>query len=128
MLWILLSLLPAGPGPLVDECDLVELNHYYDCTGRLVFDQVIWSDWSPADSRWQVIAWRLTKDDLGLTPHRDSRCGAFVSRWWEVGVCREVRASCFRETWTQFDPELAERDALPQDRRRGLARDKPAAH
>ena len=44
-----------------DRLDLVELNHFYDEQGRLVFDQLIFYDWSPEDARYQVRAWRLVK-------------------------------------------------------------------
>ena len=43
----------------VDEVDLVEINHFFDEQGRLVFDQVIFYDWCPEDSRYQVRDWRL---------------------------------------------------------------------
>ena len=37
-------------------------------------------------------------------------------------VLRTVTAKSFRETWTQHDPELAERDYLPKERRRDFYR------
>jgi hypothetical protein len=33
-----------------------------------------------------------------------------------------VRAASFRETWTQYDPELIERDYLPKEKRRGFVK------
>ena len=34
-----------------DEVDLIEVNHFHDEHGRLVFDQVIFYDWSTVDCR-----------------------------------------------------------------------------
>ena len=45
-----------------ESVDLIELNHFYDEQGRLVFDQVIFYDWSAADARYNVRAWRLVKN------------------------------------------------------------------
>jgi hypothetical protein len=33
---------------------------------------------------------------------------------------RQIYAKQFRETWTQYDPELTEREFLPKDKRRDL--------
>lgn len=63
MTWIVLLALALNPQPDVacDEVDLLEVNHFHDADGRLVFDQVIfWSfDWE--QSRYEVQAWRLLK-------------------------------------------------------------------
>ena len=51
-----------------DRVDLIEVNHFYDEQGRLVFDQIIFYDWSPMQCRYQVRDWRLLKffDSLGF--------------------------------------------------------------
>lgn len=103
----------------VDRVDLVELNHFFDDHGRLVLDQLIYYDWSPAESRFQVRAWRLLKNPAQL-PKRDGADGEFVARWHDGQVLRKVHARQFRETWTQYDPELFEREFLPKDKRRDL--------
>ena len=102
-----------------DEVDLIELNHFYDEHGRLVFDQVIFYDWSTVDCRYQVCAWRLLKTPAQI-PHRHWSRDAFVTTWHDGEVLRQVCGNSFRETWTQFDPELVERDFLPKERRREL--------
>lgn len=56
MAWLLLAILPPPVEPVEDCCDLVELNHFYDEAGRLVFDQIIFWEWSPAESRFHVRA------------------------------------------------------------------------
>ena len=102
-----------------DQVDLIEVNHFYDEHGRLVFDQVIFYDWSTSDGRYQVCAWRLLKTPAQI-PYRNSTRDVFVATWHDGDVLRRVTGRSFRETWTQFDPELVEREFLPKERRREL--------
>lgn len=102
-----------------DSVDLIEVNHFYDEHGRLVFDQVIFYDWSPEHSRYMVRAWRLVKNPAQL-PQRDWQDGGYVAVWQDGEVLRDVRATAMRETWTQYDPELLEREYLPKEKRREL--------
>jgi hypothetical protein len=97
----------------------MEVNHFYDEQGRLVFDQVIFYDWAPEHSRYNVRAWRLVKNPAQL-PERDWRDGGYLAVWQDGEVLRRVRAASMRETWTQYDPELVEREYLPKERRREL--------
>jgi hypothetical protein len=103
-----------------DVVDLVEVNHYHDARGEHVFDQLIFYDWSSQKKRFQVRAWRLIKSESQL-PRRDHRQGHWLVRWHDDGILREVRATSHRETWTQYDPELIERENLPQDQRLDLS-------
>jgi hypothetical protein len=108
------------PSPAVREsCSLVELNHFYDEQGHLVFDQIIFYDWSPADARHTVRAWRLVKSP-DRVPYRDDFSRCWRVTWQDDFILRDVRAPAFRETWTQYDPELAEREILPKERRKEL--------
>ena len=102
-----------------ERVDLMEVNHFYDEQGRLVFDQIIFYDWSPEHSRYMVRAWRMVKNPAQL-PERDWRDGGYLSVWQDGEVLRRVRAESMRETWTQYDPELIEREYLPRERRREL--------
>jgi len=102
-----------------DKVDLVEINHYHDARGEHVFDQLIFYDWSSQKHRFQVRAWRLIKTESQL-PRRDHRAGNWLVRWHDDGMLREVTAASQRETWTQYDPELMERENLPQDQRLDL--------
>jgi len=103
-----------------DMVDLVEVNHYHDARGDHVFDQLIFYDWSSQKHRFQVRAWRLIKTESQL-PRRDHRHANWLVRWHDDGVLREVTAASRRETWTQYDPELIERENLPQDQRLDLS-------
>lgn len=102
-----------------ESVDLIELNHFYDEHGRLVFDQVIFYDWSSADSRYNVRAWRLVKNPAQL-PQRDWSTGCYSAMWQDGEQLRHVQSKSFRETWTQYDPELVEREYLPKERRKEL--------
>jgi hypothetical protein len=119
--WAVLTALCLQPQPDVatDEVDLIEINHFHDDQGRLVFDQVIFYDWSPVHSRYLVRAWRLLKTPAQV-PRRDYGQQEFVTIWHDGDVLRKVQAKVLRETWTQHDPELMAREYLPKERRREL--------
>lgn len=102
-----------------ERVDLIEVNHFFDEQGRLVFDQVIFYDWSGDHSRYMVRDWRLVKNASQL-PQRDWQSGGYLAVWQDGEVMRRVGAGAMRETWTQYDPELVEREYLPKDERRKL--------
>ena len=122
--WLVIALTAYVSAPdrsvLKDSVDLVEVNHYHDARGQHVFDQLIFYDWSSQQKRFQVRAWRLIKSDSQL-PRREHRSGTWLVRWHDEGVMREVTAKSRRETWTQYDPELVERENLPQEQRLDLS-------
>jgi hypothetical protein len=66
-----------------------------------------------------VLAWRLVKNDAQF-PQRDWERGGYLSVWQDGDVLRQIRAAAIRETWTQYDPELVEREWLPKEMRREL--------
>lgn len=102
-----------------ESVDLIELNHFYDEHGRLVFDQVIFYDWSSADARYNVRAWRLVKNSAQL-PQRDWNGRGYSAMWQDGETIRHIYSRSIRETWTQYDPELVEREYLPKERRKEL--------
>lgn len=102
-----------------ERVDLIEVNHFFDEQGRLVFDQVIFYDWSGDHSRYMVRDWRLVKNASQL-PQRDWQRGGYLAVWQDGEVMRRVGSEAMRETWTQYDPELVEREYLPKDERRKL--------
>ena len=121
MLTLVILVLAVAPRDDVarESVDLVELNHFYDEHGRLVFDQVVFYDWSDADARYNVRAWRLVKNPAQL-PQRDWSTGQFSAMWQDGEQLRLVLSPSYRETWTQHDPELVEREYLPKERRKEL--------
>lgn len=120
-----ISLATIGLNPQVDTAedrvDLIEVNHFYDEHGKHVFDQIIFYDWCSKDCRHHVRAWRLLKKPAQL-PFRNWSQGDYVAVWHEGDVLRRVRAASIRESWTQYDPELVEREFLPKEKRRDLTR------
>lgn len=49
----------------------------------------------------------------------------YSATWHDGELLRVIEAASFRETWTQYDPELVERDYLPKERRRELVKVRP---
>jgi hypothetical protein len=123
LLWLLIAVVPVDEA-LRDHVDLIEINHVYNDLGQPVFDQLIFWEWCSAAARWQVRAWRMAKgagiDRAVPLPERDWQRGGYVLLWRDGDRLRIVRAAAVRETWTQYDPEMVEREVWPVDRRRGL--------
>lgn len=113
---LLLSIVPHDD-IVRDRCEVIEHNGFYDDQGHLVFDQLIFYDWSPERSRYQVRAWRLLKAQSQLPEFVN---GQWRCQWLDGETTRCVTAPSYRRTWTQFDPELAERDVYPKEKRREL--------
>lgn len=105
---------------LRDEVECIEVNEFFDDEARPVFAQAIF--WSEAD---HVVDWRLLKrqenGDWQITIRRDYARGGYVATWMDESGFRQVRARCFRDTLTQHDKELRDRECFPQERRRKLA-------
>ena len=119
---LLLSVIPRPDMRVQERADLTELNHFYDDNGKLVFDQTIFYDWSVADERYHVRAWRLMKNAPAELTHRDWLRGGYRTTWHDSGseIITDVWSPEYRETWTQYDPELVEREYLPKEKRKEL--------
>lgn len=113
---VALATLP-GAEPVIDRVDLVEVNHFFDENGKRVFDQLLFYDRCGVD--FEIRAWRLMKSD-SQRPLRDWGGRKWVATFHDGDLLREVHSPLFRETWTQYDPELEARDKLPKEKRRGL--------
>ena len=105
---ILLATIPLTAPIVRESVEIIEINNYHDEHGRKVFCQ--WVAWQ-ADGR--CIAWRM--NPLGaLNP-----VGG-VTWFNDSGTVRRIEARTAVETWTQHDPELADREVLCKDKRREL--------
>ena len=104
----------------VDHVDLVEINHLYDDAGGLVMDQLVYYKWSARHSRFQVIDWRPLRSPR-QRPHYDFRRRQYIAIWRDGEITRMIVAKSVRETWTQADPELVEREYLAKEMRKGLS-------
>lgn len=105
---ILLLLFAVVPVELAikDQFEICELNHFYDEKGKFVFDQVIFHD------NDNVCAWCLLRSGTPCTKD-------YI---WSDGLnIRHIKYKMFKETWTQYDPELVAREKLPKERRKGFS-------
>ena len=108
----------------VQKVDLVELNHRYDDQGRHCYDQVIFYEWSPDFRRYHVVAWCLVDNGLSRLPMFDHARNNYVVRWVdrETGRQREIWAPVYRETWSDWDPERANKELMDEKYRISLFR------
>lgn len=122
------SLFFADPNETVlhDRVDLIELNHHYDDRGWLIMDQVIFYRWSPLHGKYFVRDWRPLKNK-SQRPQLDRKRGLYISTWYDGPILRTVSSQHFKETWTQFDPELKDAKTLPKQFRRPLLKAFPSA-
>lgn len=114
--WLLLAIIPHD-WVVTDNVDVLEINVFYDQCGKVVFRQLIAWDFDGVELR--VRAWRMAKTP-SFDPRWDWERNDAFSIWNEDGIIREVRAKAMRESHTQIDPELDDRDYLPKERRREL--------
>ncbi|MFO1063883.1 MAG: hypothetical protein U0892_08480 [Pirellulales bacterium] len=118
----LLPLLAVAAAPsdretrLNQRVDLIEFNHFYDDLGRHAYDQVIFYEWSDEYARYNVMAWCLVENDDSRIPVKSRNGGDYVVRWFDrdAKAEREIRSRLYRETWTQFDPERADKRLLEE--------------
>jgi hypothetical protein len=89
-----------------------ERNHFYDSEGRQVFVQWLVWKWRPEIQQYAVDGWRLERFPTN-------------NKFGDVAVFPGflVRAKQWDETWTQFDPELADRERWPEELRAQLPGD-----
>ncbi len=112
---------PSDPIPVIieEKVDTVEVNHYFDDRGNKVFDQVVYYNWSQEYNRFTACGYRLIKQDTQVpvmaTP------SIYHSIWSDGDCLRDLNAAVAVETWSQWDPELAERNYLPKSMRSEFA-------
>jgi hypothetical protein len=113
---------PSGGSKLGNESvDLIELNHFHDCTGKHVYDQVIFYEWSIEALAYRVRAWALV-EDKDATNRRPIRCyetDMYRVRWHDrdQNIMRCISSRHFRESWTQIDPERANKKIFDERQR-----------
>jgi len=121
-MWIVLALLLTGhidhDPSLKDNVEMIELNHLYDGQGKLVLDQWIFYDWSGRLSQFVVVDWRRSKTDIFVS--KNWKTGEYNLTFFDGDYLRKIRSKIYRETWTQYDPELKNREIVPVEHRRLL--------
>jgi hypothetical protein len=115
-----LAVLPRLSEPVADSCAVIELNTTYDFDGRELFKQNIYWLWNERLGRLECRGFNIIKHESQIP--RPDCCGRkhYTTLWRDGEVNRLVVADSFKETWTQHDPELVEREYLPKELRREL--------
>jgi hypothetical protein len=112
------------PHQSIQRVDLIELNHCHDETGRHCYDQLVFYEWSPDYRRYHVVAWCLVDQGLARMPAFDHSKRLYIVSWYdrESGRHREIWSPIFRETWSDSDPERANKKLLDEKYRVTLLR------
>lgn len=114
--------LPTHEVIVTDRVDLVEVNHFHDGQAKLLFSQLLFWQWHERDGKFHIVDWRLVKSEA-MEPRRDYARRRYVATipagQFSDRTC-EVWADDYRETWTQVDPELIDRESWPIEKRRKL--------
>lgn len=126
---VILTVTDLGSASSISEnVDLIELNHFHDCLGRHVYDQVIFYEWSNESGRYHVRAWCLVEDRelISRRPSRTYTDGRYHVRWQDrdQNLLRKISSQHFRETWTQTDPERSNKKLLDERLRTSLVKRK----
>lgn len=125
-LLLCLALLSPSSNIATETVDLIELNHFHDCNGRHVYDQVIFYEWSEPLHEYHVRAWCLIEDrePENRRPTRSYSDDSHSVRWFDRDqqLHRTIRSQHFRESWTQVDPERANKKLLDERDRKSLIR------
>ncbi|MCA9133069.1 MAG: hypothetical protein KDA45_07930, partial [Planctomycetales bacterium] len=68
------------------------------------------------------IAWSLIENDLNRMPRRLAGSGEYAVRWFDrdAKIQRQVQAKLYRETWSQVDPERANKRLIEEKHRLSL--------
>jgi MarR-like DNA-binding transcriptional regulator SgrR of sgrS sRNA len=96
------------------RCDMLELNHFHDYEGRPAFDQVILWKWDQLYSEYHVSEYYMvdqgksTEDNR--VPQKNYSSGLYEA--WKG--TNKVIAPHYRESWTQIDPERADKKKLDE--------------
>jgi len=116
----------SGSSVCSEEVDLIELNHFHDCLGRHVYDQVIFYEWSAELQRYHVRAWCLVEDrePSSRRPTQTYTDNRHHVQWHDRDqhLNRKISSQHFRESWTQVDPERANKKLLDERLRTSLVK------
>ena len=110
-----------------EHVDAIELNHFFDQRGHLVYDQVIFYERNPANGRFQVRAWVLS-DDSQVAHRRPEKKDNGLYECFAVDsnerLTRRIVSRVFRESWSQIDPEREDKKRHPESLRIELVKRK----
>ena len=117
-----------------DEVDIQELNRYYDKSGKLILEQMVYWDYC-IEKRLEkdrdgftdlyecldkkVVDWRLLKNKNQI-PIKDYKTGKFTARFRDEEDYREISSKIFYRSETFEDVEVGNRFKYPVSCRRKL--------
>jgi hypothetical protein len=124
---LLLLVLSVGASSCSEHVSLIELHHFYDAKGKLVFEQVIFWDRNVTSGLPEVRAWRMVADNeqYNRRPVKSEATGLWCCEWFEFGRRYRIVAKQYKESWSQVDPEQLDRKRLPEDERKALNSGRP---
>jgi|TARA_Y100000296_G_C5050666_1_gene194658 hypothetical protein len=121
VLWLLATCLAIPDDTVVvDVCNVIERNNYYDDNGKKIFTQIVFWNFDRVSTRFVVLAWRYDEGQIRIEP----RNGKTRITWLDDDTMRCVIGGKFNETWTQYDPEVFDRQFTPEANRPGLGKRK----
>lgn len=122
-------------GVTEENVDLIEYNNLYDENGDATLDQIILWNWDIHDKAYRccdfLVVGTPTKPLNNNKPgeKRDCKAGSelnypmktkdgnYRSIVSKMGKTRIIYGNLMRETWTQFDPEIADQEHIPKHQR-----------
>lgn len=108
-LLVVLSVVTSSCEPaIVEHTDLVEVNHFHNIQGDPAFTQVIFYKWYEDRSAYHARAW-VMYDKLSIY-------GRTVY-FFDGKHHRRITASHFKESWSQTDPERADKEHVAETER-----------
>ena len=123
--FILIALLEVGSlrgsFAIKQNCDMMELNHFYDGKCKHIYDQVIYWRRKPENGKYEVRAWALVEDRESIRnrPIKNVNSGLWESYYKRSGddYYILITSPIFKESWTQKDPEREDKKNLPENLR-----------
>ena len=120
------AIITTALNSIKEECvDCIEMNHFYDHRGRLVFDQVIFYERTPTTGRFRVKAWCLANDEQpNRRPVKNETSELYQVDWFDTDkrMHRKITSRLYRESWSQIDPERENKRVHPEGLRIGLVK------
>jgi len=125
MCWMLLLLFVSDPiaariGHWPESVDLIELNNKYSKDGKHTFTQVIFWERYPGNGKYHVRDWHLVDERESLSGYPVKRNDRWESWFVKEGKTHRVTSKLFKESFTQFDPEVEDKRKWPSGMRMPL--------
>lgn len=111
-------------GIILTSVELLHLNHYYDKSGKHVFDQTIIMEKDPSTGKMHTRAWLMADDsqETNRRPTKNGMTGQWEVYWYDHDkrVARKITSRAFHESWSQIDPEREDKKTWPEEWRAAL--------